>query len=389
MDRRGRRRGLGAALGSTLLIGAFALAACSTPACDPAVTRAPALDDGVLFGVNLDWGGETIAEHADAMGTAPAVAVSFSDFPFSSTDRENVAAAARQVADVGGTLLLTLEPHDGLVAVTDDALADLTAVLTEANGGGAPVVVRFAHEMNGSWYAWGQQPSSYVETFGRVADAVHAAPAAQTMWAPNYGGGYPFSGGRYQLTEPGADRTSLDTDQDGAVTDADDPYAPYYPGDDAVDWVGVSLYHWGSAYPWGENEIPESGKFAAQLTGTYVGANGDDSALPDFYAEYGRDRDKPVAIPETAALFAPDRPGADELAIKRAWWREVFADDLHERFPLLRMINWFEWQKEEVEVDGVVDWTLSRSPEVREAFAADRPDWLIDAPGAGRCSPSP
>ena len=34
---------------------------------------------------------------------------------------------------------------------------------------------------------------------------------------------------------------------------ADDPYGPYYPGDDAVDWVGMSLYHWGSSYPWGAN----------------------------------------------------------------------------------------------------------------------------------------
>ena len=64
---------------------------------------------------------------------------------------------------------------------------------------------------------------------------------------------------------------------------SDDPYSPYYPGDAAVDWVGMSLYHWGNAYPWGENEIPEAGKFIAQLTGTYDGLNGDDSPLPDFY----------------------------------------------------------------------------------------------------------
>ncbi len=28
-----------------------------------------------------------------------------------------------------------------------------------------------------------------------------------------------------------------------------DPYAPYYPGDAATDWVGMSLFHWGSGYP--------------------------------------------------------------------------------------------------------------------------------------------
>jgi hypothetical protein len=381
--------------GALALVAAMTLTACSTPACDPAATAVPVADDGVLFGVNLDWGTETLAEYADVMGSAPAVAVSFSDFPFSDTDRANVAAAAGQVAAIGGILLLTLEPHDGLPAVTDDALADLTEVLTAANTAGTPVVVRFAHEMNGSWYAWGQQPAAYIDAFGRVAEAVHAAPAAQTMWAPNYGGGYPFSGGAYEMTEAGADFTALDTDGDGTLTGADDPYAPYYPGDEAVDWVGMSLYHWGAQYPWGENEVPEEGKFVAQLSGEYVGANGDDSLLPDFYAEYGEARGKPVAIPETGALFAPDAVGASgaasaageaELDVKRAWWRQIFSDETRERFPRLTMINWFEWRKEEVEVGGVVDWTLSRSEDVREAFLADKPEWLLDAPGGGSCA---
>jgi hypothetical protein len=370
---------------------AVTLTGCSSPACDPAATAVPAQPDGVMFGVNLDWGTETLAEYSEAMGSAPAVAVSFSDFPFSAEQRRNVAAAAGQVAAVGGILLLTLEPNEGLDAVTDDALDDLTGVLADANALGTPVVVRFAHEMNGSWYAWGQQPTAYVETFARVADAVHAAPAAQTMWAPNYGGGYPFSGGRFEASAPGPDRTTLDTDGDGTVGSSDDPYAPYYPGDDAVDWVGMSLYHWGDTYPWGENEVPEAGKFAAQLTGEYVGLNGDDSALPDFYAEYGEKRGKPVAIPETAALFSPGSDGAepaDELAVKQAWWRQVFSADTRERFPLLTMINWFEWEKDEVEVGGVVDWTLSRSDEVREAFLAEKPDWLLGAPGAGSCASS-
>lgn len=48
----------------------------------------------------------------------------------------------------------------------------------------------------------------------------------------------------------------------------DDAYAPYYPGDEAVDWVGMPLYHWGSRYPWGENELPEPNKLAEQLLGT-------------------------------------------------------------------------------------------------------------------------
>ena len=56
-----------------------------------------------------------------------------------------------------------------------------------------------------------------------------------------------------------------------AFTGRDDPYAPYWPGADAVDWVGMSLYHWGSAHPWGENEVPEPGKFAGWIAPPKVG----------------------------------------------------------------------------------------------------------------------
>ena len=58
------------------------------------------------------------------------------------------------------------------------------------------------------------------------------------------------------------DFKALDTNGDGVLTMADDPYGPYYPGDDAVDWVGMSLYHWGSSYPWGANALPGSGNAA-------------------------------------------------------------------------------------------------------------------------------
>ena len=161
--------------------------------------------------------------------------------------------------------------------------------------------------MNGSWYPWSQQPSAYIKAFQVVADAIHSkAPQSAMLWAPNYGGGYPFKGGQFEIKPESADFKLLDTNQDGQITMSDDPYSPYYPGDAAVDWVGMSLYHWGNAYPWGENEIPEAGKFIAQLTGNYNGLNGDDRAIPDFYEVYYKGHGKPLAIPETAAFYNPD-----------------------------------------------------------------------------------
>jgi hypothetical protein len=96
----------------------------------------------------------------------------------------------------------------------------------------------------------------------------------------NVGGGYPFTGGAHQAVAGTAAYAALDTDMNGEVTGADAPYAPYYPGDDAVDWVGMSLYHWGNTYPWGANVVPEPGKFLQQLTGTYNGNGGNERPTP-------------------------------------------------------------------------------------------------------------
>jgi Glycosyl hydrolase family 26 len=360
----------------------------STTACVMSDGARLAPSSGILSGVNLDWGHQTLEQYSASLGRRPAVAVSFAPFPFAASDTANVEAAYEQVKLDGGTLLLTLEPRQGLAAVTQAAADRLAGTLDGYNKAGVPVIVRFAHEMNGSWYEWGQQPAEYKAAFRRVADSIHRlAPGSATMWAPNYGGGYPFTGGQHQVAAGGTDAAELDTDHDGAVTAADDPYAPYYPGDDAVDWVGMSLYHWGNTYPWGANVLPEPGKFIQQLTGTYNGAGGNDSAVPDFYADYGATRGKPVAIPETAALVVEGGGGAAELDIKRAWWGQLFDPRLQKDYPELKMINWFEWNKKEAEVKATVDWRAAGTPGVRDAFVAELPEWFKFADDAPHCAP--
>jgi hypothetical protein len=91
-----------------------------------------------------------------------------------------------------------------------------------------------------------------------MADALHkeAKRKAAMIWAPNYGGGYPFADGQYEIKPGDPDFDVLDTNSDGKIDAYDAPYAPYYPGDDC--WAAMTLYHWGSSYPWGENELPEA-----------------------------------------------------------------------------------------------------------------------------------
>ena len=342
---------------------------------------------GTMLGVNLDWERTPLNEHRANLGHAPSVVVQFSDIPYDAATWEHTVNAAEQVREHGAILLLTLEPHAGLESMSQEVINRLAHDLRELNEAGTPVIIRFAHEMNGSWYAWGQQPARYVETYRDVARAIYAtAPATQMMWAPNYGGGYPFTGGQFAAVPGTGDYEALDTDGDGVLTMADDSYAPYYPGDEYVDWAGISLYHWGNQRPWGNNEIPEDTKFADMLTGDYNGTAGDDAAIPDFYQVYGVDHGLPIAIPETAAIYTPSRSGASEVDIKRAWWQQVFSEEFHAQHPQVKMVNWFEWEKYEVEIDDTVDWRAADSPSARDAFRNDLPDWVVHADEMDLCS---
>lgn len=355
-------------------------AAASSPTAHPQVdfTPKPGLArleaEKPYFGANLDWGNDSAAAFSERLGAPAASYVQFVAFPLGGNEKQILDQFFTQVLAEGGLAVVTLEPHVALGDISPAMAEDLAGFLGGYNARGAGVLVRFAHEMNGTWYAWSQDPTAYVAAFRLVAEAVHRAPGCGMLWAPNYGGGYPFSGGAYQA-KPGTPAYDLlDTNHDGTLDEQDDPYAPYYPGDDAVDWVGLSLYHWGNRYPWGANAVPEANKFADQLSGNYNGQIGDERIVPDFYATYAEGHGKPLAIVETAALFNTTVTGDAELAIKQAWWRQVFDPQVAARFPRIKMINWFEWRKAESEIGGAtIDWTATRSQPIREAFRADFP----------------
>ena len=324
--------------------------------------------------MNLDWGSQTVAQLEAELGRPPADVVSFVAFPLTDGDAANLDAAADQAASAGAVLVVTLEPWGGLAAVTDAVAANLATRLARYGAARVPTIVRFAHEMNGSWYPWGQDPAAYVAAFRRVADAVHAgSPTSAMLWAPNQGDGYPYAGGRYGAAPGGPAATTLDTDGDGILDATDDPYAPYWPGPGYVDWVGMSLYFWGLAYPWGENELPPDGAFVGLMTGS--------ASVPDFYTGYAERFSKPLAIVETAAFYRPGAGGAGESEIKRAWLGQVFGTQASVRFPWLRMVNWFEWRKTEAEVDAVVDWRIAADPTLRTAFLAALGGWVHPGPG--------
>jgi hypothetical protein len=122
------------------------------------------------------------------------------------------------------------------------------------------------------------------------------------------------------------------------------------------------------------------------LTGTYNGTIGDETAVPSFYDEFAVAHHKPLAVTETAALYAPARPG-DETAMKQAWWQQVFDPGTLAKLPGIAMINWFEWDKYESEIHGEVDRAVTKKPPLAAAFAAALPPRLRWAGTVPDCLP--
>jgi beta-mannanase len=350
-----------------------------------AKTGVPVPPDGQAYlGVQLDPVNDSVDGYATRLGHTPAVYGRYVSFPISQADQQSINTEISQIAARHAMFMITLEPWGGLQTVTPGSLKQLTTQLKSWNVQGVPVLVRFAHEMDGSWYPWSQQPTAYVRAFQRTAAAVHQAPTSSMLWSPNEGGGYPFAGGPYAPQPGSADFTALDTNHDGALTMADDPYGPYYPGDSAVDWVGLTLYHYGTAWPWGENEVPNPGKLVAKMTGTYAdpAAGVDETPVPDFYATYAVGHNKPMAVSETGSFYNSSRTdGASAYDIKSAWWNQIFDPALATDYPKLKLAAWFEYAKKENDTgSSVIDWRVTADPTIRDAYKAAIPSRFLFAP---------
>ena len=115
---------------------------------------------------------------------------------------------ARRLRALGAGLQVAWEPRD--LRQTEDG-DYLNRFMRDAARSGIPVFLRFASEMNGDWTPYHADPAAYREAFRRVAAVAHStAPSIAMVWCPA------------DSPEKGLDA--------------------YYPGSEAVDWVGVNFY---------------------------------------------------------------------------------------------------------------------------------------------------
>lgn len=118
-------------------------------------------------------------------------------------------AFAKKAKENGSGIQIGFEPMKGLDEVKDGEY--IRQFAREAKASGVPVFLRFAGEMNGEWVPWSGDPKKYIEKFRLVYKIMkEEAPNVAMVWSPNF-----------------LPRHNID---------------PYYPGDNYVDWVGLSLY---------------------------------------------------------------------------------------------------------------------------------------------------
>jgi hypothetical protein len=143
-----------------------------------------------------------------------------------------------------------------------------------------------------------------------------------------------------------------------------DTYANYYPGDDYVDWIGLSDYGWQGTGPGGG--IPS---FEQKLQTFH------DPAYPGSYADITSVSSKPIALVEVAASSGTD-------AQRAAWTADMFATLASGRYPRLAELSW--WNSYDIGT------RLDLLPETQKAFAAGATSSLFDAKPrfSGNCLPA-
>ncbi len=184
---------------------------------------------------------------------------------------------------------------DNIIAGYQDGYIERWA--QQLAGYGGPVLLRFAHEMNGDWYPWGRQgsntPAKYVAAWRHVHDLFVAAGATnvQWVWSPN----------------------AMD---DGNAADAV-AFEPYYPGDQYVDWVGLDGYNFASSgWLWFKQIFDQSYTRITALT-----------SKPLMIAELGSADENPAQ--------------AANGDTKARWLSDAFGTEIPDNYPLIRAVVWF------------------------------------------------
>lgn len=235
--------------------------------CESDPVRCPSLLQIGVAPAGLPTSTSGVDAFTAAVGKSPRVLMYFQSF----RDGFDV-RSLRSLTAAGRLPMVTWEPFDHTVPTqntfplrsiaggTYDAyLRDQAQAVASV---GAPIAIRFGHEMNGSWYPWGlgvggNTAADFIAAYRHVHDVFSAAGVTNVVWvwAPNL--------------------IDFNPSQD---------LAALYPGDTYVDWVGLSGYF-------------------DEPTDTFA------SLYPPTIKQFDRIAPtKPIYVAETSVLPGPTRP---------------------------------------------------------------------------------
>jgi len=250
-------------------------------------------------------------------------------------------AQAERAHALGGRLMVTWEPWRG--HGTNDPAWSCARIAAghhdtyirryarAVRGAGVPVMVRLAHEMNGNWYPWGtaydarferhngNSPQNYVAMWRRVVTIFRQEGATNALWV--------WSPNIHFLNK------------NNSLQDQNRDLAALYPGDQYVDWVGLSVYNDGARRSWQ--------CFVSLFDGSY-------KTITRISA-------KPLMIAEMGATEA----GAPHGTSKVAWIEQALVRDIPHRYPRVKLVNWFCRDKTNL---GESNYRFDSSPAALRAF---------------------
>ena len=199
----------------------------------------------------------------------------------------------------------------------------IRTTLSKINSYNKPILVRFANEMNVS--SLGDDPNRYVEVFRKVADMIHQYPNLGVVWSPN-------------------DMGALDR-----------PFEYFYPGDQYVDWIGVSCYMHKFFQGNANTQYKDTVYF---MTNAYAWATNKIKPILDFMKK--KNIKKPLMLSE-CGVATNNKYGDDytSWAIPRMrnllWYVTM-------KYPQVKMINYFDvYRPNAAERFNISDYDYAKS----------------------------
>ncbi|WP_299002832.1 glycoside hydrolase family 26 protein [uncultured Shewanella sp.] len=297
----------------------------STPTFSMASDNASEKNQDIMLGAYLledAYNPEKIIEFESDIEQELAIINIFTSFDY---DWNQLHVQCSNIVNEGATPMITLEPtladrpNDNLLPeisqghwddYIDEWIANFMLWMKDRDDPNARVLLRFAHEFNGIWYPWSNDPNAYITAWQYLHNKFEVAGANQYIeWVWN--------------------ANNIDIDDYNDITQ-------YYPGDDMVDWTSLDGYNWGANY-----SFTEWSTFTELFEEQYAVLTTSFPHKPILIAEIATV--EPSDLPNTADEYAGN--DSDSHESKAKWIKDMFKQ-IRLNFTHIKGVIWFNTNKE-------------------------------------------